>query len=380
MVQYYIGLISGTSMDGIDTVIAQINENGANKEDAQSQIKTLDFATYPWSEELVSELKSLCQPGENEVNRMAMADRKVAEAFADACQQILARNQLSNHQIKLIGSHGQTIRHHPDGQYGYSVQIGDGNSLAAMTNIDVVADFRRKDIALGGQGAPLVPAFHAAVFSSSEENRVVLNIGGIANISYLPKGCEPEQILGFDTGPGNRLMDAWCQEHLGKSFDENGNWAATGECNKSLLHALKSQDYFKLPAPKSTGRELFNLEWLTQSLEVQPDEISPEDVQATLLELTACTIANDIKRLPEVDAIYVCGGGAHNQHLLKRISAQLENGKVTTTSDLGIHPDAVEALAFAWLAWAWENNVPGNVPKVTGASRPAVLGAHYKAG
>lgn len=370
MKQYYIGLISGTSMDGIDTVIADISQN---------KIRTLDFDTYFWPENLVEELKSLCQPGGNEVNRMAIADRKVAETFANACTEILSRNELSAVDVKLIGSHGQTIRHHPDGNYGFSVQIGDGNSIASLTGIDVVADFRRKDIALGGQGAPLVPAFHRAVFSSTDENRVVLNIGGIANISYLPKGCNAEDVLGFDTGPGNRLMDAWCFEHLGKDYDDGGNWAASGSCNKPLLHSLKNQEYFSLPAPKSTGRELFNLEWLHQSLTVQPDDISPEDVQATLLELTALTIANDINKLSDVDAIYVCGGGAHNKTLLKRISDLTDSCKVSTTDELGIHPDAVEALAFAWLAWAWENNISGNVPKVTGASRLAVLGSYYKA-
>lgn len=374
MSQYYIGLISGTSMDGIDAVIAEISDIA--KINANG-VKTLDFDTIEWSEELIQELKELCQPGPNEVNRMAIADRKVAASFAQACNELLKRNKLSHKDIKLIGSHGQTIRHHPDGEYGFSVQIGDGNSIAAQTQIDVIADFRRKDIALGGQGAPLVPAFHQAVFSSKDENRVVLNIGGIANISYLPKDCDAQQVLGFDTGPGNRLMDAWCMEHLGKSYDEDGKWAATGKCNMSLLHGLKSQDYFTLPAPKSTGRELFNLEWLQQSLVVQPDDISPEDVQATLLELTACTIANDIKRLEAVDAVYVCGGGAHNSQLLECISSKLDNKKVSTTAELGIHPDAVEALAFAWLAWAWENKIPGNVPKVTGASRPAVLGGHY---
>ncbi|MCC2605039.1 anhydro-N-acetylmuramic acid kinase [Planctobacterium marinum] len=369
MTHKYIGLISGTSMDGIDAVIVDY---------ANNQCKTLDFATYPYPEDLLDELKTLCQPGDNEVNRLAMADRQVAACFASACQDLLTRNNLTASDIKLIGSHGQTIRHHPDGEFGYSVQIGDGNSIAVKTGIDVVADFRRKDIALGGQGAPLVPAFHQAVFSSPEEHRVVLNIGGIANISYLPKGCDPEQVLGFDTGPGNRLMDAWCHEHTGKEYDENGAWAASGQCHLPLLHALKNQDYFKQPAPKSTGRELFNLEWLEQSLTVQPEEIPAEDVQATLLELTALSIANDIKALQAVDSVYVCGGGAQNAHLMARIAAQLDGIKVTTTHELGIHPDAVEALAFAWLAWAFENNVQGNVPKVTGASRGAVLGTLFK--
>lgn len=369
MTHRYIGLISGTSMDGIDAVIVDYSND---------QCKTLDFDTYPYPDDLLEELKALCQPGVNEVNRMAMADRRVAACFAEACEDLLRRNNMKAEDIRLIGSHGQTIRHHPDGEYGYSVQIGDGNSIAVLTGIDVVADFRRKDIALGGQGAPLVPAYHQAVFSAADENRVVLNIGGIANISYLPKGCNADNVLGFDTGPGNRLMDAWCKTHTGKEFDENGDWAASGQCHMPLLHSLKSQDYFKLPAPKSTGRELFNLEWLQQSLVVQPEEIAPEDVQATLLELTALTIANDINALDAVDTVYVCGGGARNAHLMARIAAQLKNIRLTTTEELGIHPDAVEALAFAWLAWAHEHNVQGNVPKVTGARRGAILGTLFK--
>lgn len=370
MSQYYIGLISGTSMDGIDTVIADFGDG---------TLKACDFITFEWPDELAQELKALCAPGSNEVNRMAMADRKVAECFANACQQILARNNLKPSDIQLIGSHGQTIRHHPDGQYGYSVQIGDGNSIAALTGIDVIADFRRKDIALGGQGAPLVPAFHNAIFSSKDENRVVLNIGGIANISYLPKSCDANEVVGFDTGPGNRLMDAWCQEHTGEPYDKDGAWAATGECHMPLFYSLKNQDYFSLSAPKSTGRELFNLEWLHQSIAVQPDDIAPRDVQATLLELTAVTIADDIKRLSDVESVYVCGGGAHNQQLLTRLGCLLENCKLSTTSELGIHPDAVEAIAFAWLAWAWQHNIPGNVPKATGAKKPTVLGCYYRA-
>ena len=259
------------------------------------------------------------------------------------------------------------------------MQIGDGNSIAALTGIDVIADFRRKDIALGGQGAPLVPAFHNAIFSSKDENRVVLNIGGIANISYLPKSCDANEVVGFDTGPGNRLMDAWCQEHTGEPYDKDGAWAATGECHMPLFYSLKNQDYFSLSAPKSTGRELFNLEWLHQSIAVQPDDIAPRDVQATLLELTAVTIADDIKRLSDVESVYVCGGGAHNQQLLTRLGCLLENCKLSTTSELGIHPDAVEAIAFAWLAWAWQHNIPGNVPKATGAKKPTVLGCYYRA-
>lgn len=369
MSDYYIGLISGTSMDGVDAVIAKITDDSAT---------TIDFLTLPYEKELLNKLKTLCQPGDNEIKLSATADRQVAFHFATAVNRLLSKNQLSPENITLIGSHGQTIRHHPEETPGFTVQIGDAATLATLTGIDVVADFRRKDIALGGQGAPLVPAFHHAVFTSQQEHRVILNIGGIANISYLPKGASLNEITGCDTGPGNRLMDSWCLRHTGKHYDKNGDWAKTGTPDAALLNSLMSLDYFSAPAPKSTGREQFNAEWINQVLQVQPLQLRPEDVQATLMQLTVNTIRDQILALPAVDSVYVCGGGVHNHLLMQSLQTGLGDVSVTGTDTLGINPDAVEALAFAWLAYAWQHDIPGNAPGVTGASRRAVLGSLSK--
>ncbi|MBE1301959.1 MAG: anhydro-N-acetylmuramic acid kinase [Alteromonadaceae bacterium] len=369
MNNYYVGLISGTSMDGVDTVIAEITSE---------KVKTLAFKTFPYPNDLLAELKSLQKPASNEVYRLGKNDRNVGKHFADCVNALLAETNLKPADITLVGSHGQTVRHHPNGDSGFSVQLGDANTIASMTNIDVVADFRKKDIALGGQGAPMVPAFHKAVFADERESRVVLNIGGIANITYLPAN-EPNNVMGFDTGPGNGLMDAWCKLHTGKEYDDNGQWAATGQCHYPLLKSLLSLPYFKSQAPKSTGQEQFNLEWLQQLLMVQAEELSPEDVQATLVHLTSTSIADQVKALDKVDAVYVCGGGAHNGQLMQALADALPNVKITNTQEIGISPDAVEAIAFAWLAYAYEHDLPGNVPAVTGASREAVMGGLFKA-
>ncbi|XOV80797.1 MAG: anhydro-N-acetylmuramic acid kinase [Aestuariibacter sp.] len=369
MSDYYIGLISGTSMDGVDAVIAELSS---------TTCKTIDFLSLPYDTELLNELRALCQPGDDEINRSAKADRQVAMHFARAIEILLKQNQLCSKDIRLVGSHGQTIRHHPDIEPGYSVQIGDPNSIATLSNIDVVADFRRKDIALGGQGAPLVPAFHHAVFQSNQEHRVILNIGGIANISYLPKDADKDSLLGFDTGPGNRLLDTWCKQHTGENYDKNGDWARSGTVNEALLAGLLSLDYFSAPAPKSTGREQFHLEWLNQVLQVQSEKIAPQDVQATLLQVTVQSITQQINQLPAVDSVYVCGGGVHNQLMMTELAKALPSKNLLSTTQLGIEPDAVEALAFAWLAFAFQHNIPGNVPSVTGAKRSAVLGVLSK--
>ncbi len=368
MTDLYVGLISGTSMDGVDTVVAEISPSG---------VKTLGFKTLPYPDDLLKDLKALCRPAANEVVRIGRADRQVAQHFANATNLLLQELGYSAEDIKLIGSHGQTVRHHPNGKLGFSLQLGDPNTIAVLTGIDVVADFRRKDIALGGQGAPMVPAFHQAAFADPNENRVVLNIGGIANITYLPAN-QPGQVMGFDTGPGNGLMDAWCKLHTGQDYDDSGKWAAQGRCHKMLLGAMLSLPYFKMVPPKSTGRELFNIECLQQQLATIGDEIAPEDVQATLLQLTVQSIANDIKRLDKADAIYVCGGGAHNDALMAALAEAVPLTKVSNTKDIGITPDAVEALAFAWLAYAYQHDIPGNIPAVTGASRESVLGGLFK--
>ncbi len=357
-------------MDGVDAVLVDITAD---------QIRPVAAYQQPYPDALLQQLHELCQTGNNELNLCGSVDRAVARVFAQTVNGLLAEQNLTPSDILAIGSHGQTIRHYPDqvpdladDAPGFTLQIGDPNTLAVLTGIDVVSDFRRKDIALGGQGAPLVPAYHHAQFSKPESTRVVVNIGGFANITVLPGG-NSGGIRGFDTGPGNVLMDAWCLQHRGKAYDENGNWAASGNVHQPLLNSMLADPYFAVTGPKSTGREYFNLPWLTQQLINFPD-VPPEDVQATLLALTAQTIANALLDVTDTTACYMCGGGAFNQVLMNALQSLLPGISVDSTQALGIHPQWVEGVAFAWLAWAHLNNVPGNVPAVTGASREAVLG------
>lgn len=364
--ELYIGLMSGTSIDGIDLALVDMSCGIP---------KRLAHETFAYSQELSGELHQLCQSGTEEIERMGAADIKLAKAFANAVKQTLVQHKLSPNEITAIGSHGQTIRHRPNSDHPFTLQIGDPNTLAVETGIDVVSDFRRKDIALGGQGAPLVPAFHKAVFSSDTSNRAIVNIGGIANITWLPKDESP--IVGFDTGPGNRLMDAWCKKHTSKPFDSNGAWAQQGQVDSELLQKLLSHPYLAQPFPKSTGRELFNLDWLNQQLNDAGKSNLPVDVQRTLLEFTAESISLHLKQLAELEEIFICGGGAENGFLMDRLQQKLSPIKVSSTDTLNIPPDTVEAMAFAWLAYAFKNNIPGNIPSVTGASREAVLGGLY---
>ncbi|WP_416306296.1 anhydro-N-acetylmuramic acid kinase [Neptunicella sp. SCSIO 80796] len=365
----YIGLMSGTSMDGIDAALVDFADP------AQPQL--LDFTTLQYDDALLQELHLLNRPDEDEVHLAGAANRKVGNAFAAAANQLLANNKLDARQVVAIGSHGQTVRHTPDGEFGFSLQIGDAHSIAVQTGIDVIADFRNKDIALGGQGAPLVPAFHRAVFSHTSIDRAVVNIGGIANISYLPAN-KSSPVLGFDTGPGNTLMDGWCRKHLNQPYDKDGAWGAGGQADPQLLRSLLSHPYFKEAAPKSTGRDAFHLDWLEQQLAVQPKKLDPQDVQATLLQLTAQNIADGLAELP-VAEVYICGGGARNLALMAALANVLPQCKIHTTEELGVDPDAVEGIAFAWLAYAHKNGISGNIPEVTGASRAAILGACYPA-
>ncbi len=357
-------------MDGVDAVLVDITTD---------HIRPVAAFQLPYPDLLLKQLHELCQTGNNELNRCGSVDRAVATVFADTVNGLLAEQKLAPSDILAIGSHGQTVRHYPDqvpgladDAPGFTLQIGDPNTLAVLTGIDVVSDFRRKDIALGGQGAPLVPAYHHAQFSKSETTRVVINIGGFANITVLP-GSNSGGIRGFDTGPGNVLMDAWCLQNCGKAYDENGDWAASGKENPELLNSMLADPFFAITGPKSTGREYFNLPWLTKRLARFPD-VSPEDVQATLLALTAHTIANAINDVADTAECYICGGGAFNRVLMNKLQSLLPNVTVSSTLALGIHPQWVEGVAFAWLAWAHINCVPGNVPAVTGASREAVLG------
>ena len=366
MPQLYLGLMSGTSIDGVD--VALVDFSG-------SQPRLLDCQTFPFSTSLCNELHQLCAPGENEIERMGRADRALAKVFSEASLQLLKNNYVRPDQVKAIGSHGQTIRHIPFGEHSFSLQIGDPNTLATLTGIDVIADFRRKDIALGGQGAPLVPAFHKAVFASPLKSRVVINIGGIANITYLPQR-DSDDIIGYDTGPGNTLLDAWCKLHTGKDYDEKGQWAAQRSADPELLQLLCSHPYFVLPAPKSTGREQFNLPWLQENLAKISRHIDPQVVQATLVMLTTQTIAKQVLQFKDVEQVYLCGGGARNEFLVEELESELHECELFTTEELGVEADAVEAMAFAWLAYAHINKIQGSVASVTGATKGAILGTY----
>lgn len=363
--EYYIGLMSGTSMDGVDAVL-------------------VDFTTgYPLlvsahTEEIPSHLlkglRRLCQPGTDEVNRLGRLDRSVGLLFAKAVNNLLTKASVSPSEVIAIGSHGQTVRHMPNLEVGFTLQIGDPNTIAVETGIDVIADFRRKDIALGGQGAPLVPGFHQQIFSQTDTPRVILNIGGIANITYLPG--DAKAVLGFDTGPGNTLIDVYIQQVQDVPYDKDGEFADSGKTNPDLLKQMLSHSYFALGYPKSTGRELFNDAWLEQQLSGF-SHLDEADIQSTLLDLTCHSIANDILKLNPTGELFVCGGGALNKALMKRLSALIPNYRVSTTSELGINPKWVEGIAFAWLAMRYEKKLPANLPAVTGARCETILGGKY---
>lgn len=365
----FIGLMSGTSLDGIDAALVDFSS---------SSPQILAAHTFPLPIALRSELLWLCQPGDNEIERLGRADRALAMAFADAANQILQSSGIAASTVRAIGSHGQTIRHRPapnaEGP-AFTLQIGDPNTIAELTGITTVADFRRRDIAAGGQGAPLVPAFHKAVFGGSTE-RVIVNIGGMANITVLPLHSP---ISGFDTGPGNALLDGWIRRHQALEYDRNGAWACGGNVHPQLLESLLADPFFAAPAPKSTGREHFNLEWLDQHLS-QLQRIEPADIQATLAELTAATIADAINQLPFAAAeVFACGGGAYNRDLMQRLQCRLPRCRLGHTGELGIAPEWVEAAAFAWLARATLAGLPGNEPAVTGAAGYRVLGSIFPA-
>lgn len=368
MAEHYIGLMSGTSLDGIDAVLVDF---------AASPPRLVAARTHPLPDSLRQQLAALCQPGDDEIERLGRADVALGEQFAEAVQQLLARSGIPAADIRAIGSHGQTIRHRPGA--GFSLQIGDANRIAQRTGITTVADFRRRDMAAGGQGAPLVPAFHAALFRTHEHDRIVLNLGGMANVTLLP--ADPAQpVLGFDTGPGNVLMDLWAQRHLGQPLDKDGAWAAAGKVDAALLAHCLSDGYFHQPPPKSTGREHFNAGWLAAQLAGSERSPLAADVQATLCELTAVSVAEAIRQTG-IDAaeLLVCGGGARNAHLLSRLRAQLDPVDVVPSDARGLAADWVEAVAFAWLARETLAERPGNLPAVTGAGERVILGAVYPA-
>lgn len=365
--ELYIGVMSGTSMDGVDCALVRIDG---------SEVRLLDQHSCPMPEALKQSLLTICLGQETTLRQVGKLDHELGKLFASAVLQLLDKSGYRPEQITAIGNHGQTVFHQPYGSEPFTIQLGDANIIAARTGILTVADFRRKDMALGGQGAPLVPAFHQTIFQPTDSSIVVLNIGGIANISVLRAGMPT---LGYDTGPGNMLMDAWIADTCGKPYDHNGEFARSGQIQPELLSQLCLDDYFRQPAPKSTGRELFNLPWLKHQLAQCRNAFTPEDVQATLAAFTVSTICQEVKRYqlginPE---LLVCGGGANNPLLMQGLTASLPDWQVATTSQRGIDNDHMEAIAFAWLAQRRVHNLPSNLPEVTGASKAASLGVLY---
>ena len=367
---YFIGLMSGTSMDGVDTVLVEFKQNNS--------LSLIQTHSHPIPEELRSRLIDTIDPNwSGSLSNFGTLHQELGKLFADATIQLLLQTDLNKNQIHAIGSHGQTLWHQPDGEYPFSLQLGDANLIAELTGIKTVADFRSRDIAAGGQGAPLVPAFHQEMLSSSDKSRVILNIGGIANITILPPLSTKVSVSGFDTGPGNTLSDSWIKFIRQKSYDHNGDWASTGKIQPEILSLLLTDPYFSLSPPKSTGKELFNLNWLKERLGELLNKVSAEDIQTTLCELTAKTIATNIPK--DCDELYICGGGIHNHFLIKRLQKHLPKITCASTQKLGIDPDWMEAIAFAWLAKQTINEKPSNLPAVTGARGKRVLGAIYSA-
>ncbi|HEY4542270.1 MAG TPA: anhydro-N-acetylmuramic acid kinase [Noviherbaspirillum sp.] len=369
----YIGLMSGTSMDGVDAVLASFATDAGN-----GGINALASAHAPFPNALRAQLFALQAPGDNELHREAAAANELARVYASVIDILLTKASLKGDAIRAIGAHGQTVRHRPE--CGYTRQIGNAALLAELTGISVVADFRSRDIAAGGQGAPLVPAFHQAAFGARGHVRVVANIGGIANISVLRAN---EALIGFDTGPGNVLLDLWCARHRGQAYDANGDWARTGQVHPPLLQSLLAEPYLQLPPPKSTGRDLFHAAWLEEKLRPY-DQLAAADIQATLTAFTAASLGRAVRDYAsDAEGIYVCGGGAYNRRLLELLAQELQHQDkplpVHTTADLGVPPDQVEAFAFAWLAHRHLEHLPGNVCSVTGARGPRILGALYPA-
>jgi anhydro-N-acetylmuramic acid kinase len=367
--ELYIGLMSGTSIDSIDAVLLDLQG------DSQTLIAHLSM---PWPPDLQEKIRALTTPGSNELERLGELEHRVADQFAAAAQNLIHIAKIDPDQIRAIGSHGQTIRHYPDTTCPSTLQIGDPNRITEKTGITVVADFRRRDMAAGGQGAPLVPAYHAALLGSPDEYRVILNLGGIANITCLPGG-DHSRIIGFDTGPANTLLDAWIRKNRQLEMDRNGEWAASGKADRELLGRLLADPYFHKEPPKSTGPEHFNLSWLESHLD-QERPLEPANIQATLASLTCESVSDSIERYANgCQRVIVCGGGAYNAHLLDLLGNRLPGMPIETMSVHGMEPNQVEAAAFAWLAYRTLNRLPGNLPAVTGASHPVILGGIYPA-
>jgi len=356
-------------MDAIDAALVSIVDH---------ELELIQYQQTPVSKTLKQAIRSINT--ESTLNEVSELDVIMGNLFAEASLQIIESADLSPEDIHAIGTHGQTVLHLPNDKHPRTLQIGDANIIAYQTGITTVADFRRMDIAAGGEGAPLAPAFHQWLFQNEKSNRVILNIGGMANITLLPAN-DKTTIKGFDTGPGNALMDEWIQQHLNQDFDKNGDWAKSGQCNQELLSTLLDEAYFKAVPPKSTGKDFFNLQWLENKISKLKMCIDSNDVQATLLEFSVITISDAIKKhAPDCDEILVCGGGIHNKIMIQRLRDLQTRAEINSTEKAGLNPDAVEAVAFAWLAKRRMENKFGNLTSVTGADDRVMLGAIYNAG
>lgn len=369
-----MGVMSGTSVDAIDVVIADFAE--------PKHPKLIAHISHAWPSHLRTTILAMASGQLESIDELGKLDHAIAAEAATACIACLNKAELASAAITAIGFHGQTIRHRPTLLPAFTLQLGDANLLAERTQTAVVSDFRRRDMAAGGQGAPLVPAFHEQLFGDETRHTVVLNLGGIANITVIPaKNCGLHTV-GFDTGPANMLLDAWCQRHTQKTFDAGGQWASTGHVDTALLHRLLAHPFFKQAAPKSTGREQFSLDWLDSELTAEAREISPANIQATLTELTALSVSQSIAMATHQSEgeLIVCGGGALNETLMSRLTFHLPSWRVASSTSKGLDPQCIESLAFAWLARQMVLGLAGNLPAVTGAEGPRVLGAYHPAG
>ncbi len=364
----YVGAISGTSVDGLDLAVIAMRRTRIHFEAGY---------TAPFPPQLRNTLKQLAAAERIAIDELGAVDHELGEFIGRAVLDFLASSGLPREAITAVGSHGQTIRHRPSGRWPFTMQIGDPHVIAEITGIDTYADFRRRDLAAGGQGAPLVPPFHAALFNARGNAAIVLNIGGIANVTHLPATRSGRPVIGFDTGPGNALIDLWAARHLAADFDLDGRWAASGAVDQTLLTRCLEEPYFQHPPPKSTGKELFGADWLEGMLASVPS-VPAADVQATLVELTARSVADAVQRYTTgCKRVIVCGGGRLNGHLMRRLEAALKPAAVTTTDALGYNGDWIEAAAFAWLAHRAAIGKPGNLPAVTGACGERTLGGFF---
>ena len=364
---YFVGVITGTSVDGLDLAILDLPDD----------LAPVAFKTVPLPVQLQTDLRALAKSSTDEIFRLGQASVELGKFTAEAILNLLQIEGIQTSQVAAIGSHGQTVRHHPDLKHPFSLQICDASVVAEMTGIDTISDFRSRDIAAGGQGAPLVPIYHQALWGQSAESRVIVNLGGIANITILTNESN-DQIVGFDTGPANALLDAWILKCRDVAYDDGGNWAKSGQVNLELLNRLLDDSYYKRVPPKSTGKEHFNLAYLLEYL--KDGEYRPEDVQATLVDLTAISVSLAIKdHAQDCKERVICGGGRLNVHLMNRLRHLSEPCRVVTSDSLGIDGDAIEAATFAYLAWLFVERKPANIPSVTGSVGPRILGSLYPA-